>query len=259
MARRQFDIGSDIVSGTTATNQRSIWETIGNSLSENGDILIYACEFASDDDGRATLSLLSSITGADFAASDDITGMSGDWELEVNTGAIEAQALAVENYQHDLINRAPSILVPGLLSGFEGDFVTGLNVDAASSNLMERVSDPDTSDTVFTIATVNGESALTTAKTVFASFSDKNNAQQNIEFDLTVNADGSYTLTADNQSDIDKLERIPNNRMATGSFNYVGRSTGCRSMKLSARFRSRHQRRTGADRRCSLTLSKIPW
>lgn len=232
-SHNQFTIGVDIVSDETAIDQKSLWEAIGNSLGEQGDILIYACDFAADDDGKATLSLLSQIVGADFAASDDITGASGDWELEVSTGVIEAKGFEFREYQNNLANSPPSILVPGLLSGAEGDFITGLTVDAANSDLMERVNDPDSNDTVFTIATVNGEPDLTTAKTVFTSFSDKDNLQQNIRFELSVKEDGSYTLKAASQADLDLLERIPNHRVATGTFEYqIADTQGARSEKV---------------------------
>lgn len=57
---------------------------IGDSLSENADILIYGCNFGANIEGQEAAELLRSLTGADIAASTDDTGhesFGGDWEL----------------------------------------------------------------------------------------------------------------------------------------------------------------------------------
>ena len=68
-------------------------ERLGKSLSDDGDILIYGCELAETAHGRELLNSISQLTGADVAASDDLTGhadQGGDWELEFATGTISA-------------------------------------------------------------------------------------------------------------------------------------------------------------------------
>lgn len=70
------------------TNQLQQWK---NYLTDDADILLYGCNVASGD--QSFVQLLSQITGADVAASDDITGnaqLRGDWDLEVKTGEIES-------------------------------------------------------------------------------------------------------------------------------------------------------------------------
>ncbi|MBD2280751.1 PA14 domain-containing protein [Aphanizomenon flos-aquae] len=77
-----------------------------NSLTDNADILFYGCNVGEGELGVEFLQQLGDLTGADIAASNDLTGNSvlgGDWELEVVTGNIEAESvLAPEirnNYQ----------------------------------------------------------------------------------------------------------------------------------------------------------------
>jgi hypothetical protein len=68
----------------------------GNALSEKGDILFYGCNVAVDRDGQDLIKELSDITGADIAASEDLTGNSslgGDWDLEIQTGNIETDRI----------------------------------------------------------------------------------------------------------------------------------------------------------------------
>ncbi|MEQ8289087.1 MAG: DUF4347 domain-containing protein, partial [Gammaproteobacteria bacterium] len=69
--------------------------SIKSSLSESADILIYGCNFAEGDAGKAATDTLAAMTDADIAASDDVTGhasLDGDWELEYNVGSIETES-----------------------------------------------------------------------------------------------------------------------------------------------------------------------
>jgi hypothetical protein len=62
------------------------------SLTEEADLLIYGCDFAGSAQGREMVEVLSTLTGADVAASTDKTGIAdrgGDWELEYQAGDIE--------------------------------------------------------------------------------------------------------------------------------------------------------------------------
>jgi hypothetical protein len=63
------------------------------AFSADGDLLVYGCDLASGEQGAAFIADLSALTGADVAASTDLTGnaaLGGDWTLEVQTGAIES-------------------------------------------------------------------------------------------------------------------------------------------------------------------------
>ncbi len=56
------------------------------------EILLYGCNVAAGEAGVAFVQRLSQLTGAEVAASDNLTGnaaLGGDWELEVSTGKIE--------------------------------------------------------------------------------------------------------------------------------------------------------------------------
>ncbi|MGV6858948.1 MAG: DUF4347 domain-containing protein [bacterium] len=78
------------------SEQLETWE---QALSPDADLLIYGCNLAASDSGTALIDRLSSLTQADVAASDDLTGNAsagGDWELEYLSGTIEASTLAPE-------------------------------------------------------------------------------------------------------------------------------------------------------------------
>ena len=68
-------------------------EQWGEALTENGDILLLGCNVAAGEKGQDFVNRLSELTGADIAASEDLTGNSdlgGDWVLEATTGFIDA-------------------------------------------------------------------------------------------------------------------------------------------------------------------------
>jgi len=73
----------------TFAGQLQAWQ---QALTDNADILLYGCDVAQGAIGHAFIQQLAQLTGADIAASDNLTGSSalgGDWTLEVNTGSLE--------------------------------------------------------------------------------------------------------------------------------------------------------------------------
>ena len=76
--------------------------TIGSSLSDNADLLIYGCRFGEGTAGATAASLLAELTGADVGASMDDTGTAsrgGDWELERTVGQLESQVIVSADLQ----------------------------------------------------------------------------------------------------------------------------------------------------------------
>ena len=86
----------------------------GDALAAGGDILFYGCDLAENADGRALVDAIARLTGADVAASKNLTGSAaqgGDWTLEFNTGAIEAQVLVSKPEQAQWDHLLATILV----------------------------------------------------------------------------------------------------------------------------------------------------
>ena len=76
----------------------------GRSLADGGDLLLYGCDVAQGAAGRAFVSDLARLTGADVAASDDLTGQPGlgrDWTLEHRVGTVETPTAIGEAAQRD--------------------------------------------------------------------------------------------------------------------------------------------------------------
>ncbi|WP_369160732.1 Ig-like domain-containing protein [Candidatus Thiodiazotropha sp. LNASS1] len=79
-------------------------ESWRDAFSAEGDLLIYGCDLAAGEDGRSLVEALARLTGADVAASDDLTGhegLSGDWDLEHAEGVIETEVAVSEEGQRN--------------------------------------------------------------------------------------------------------------------------------------------------------------
>ena len=88
----QINLGNSWLDNTTLQQNIDAVAGWGNALTDTGDFLFYGCNIAADSDGQTLLNNIAQLTGADVAASDDLTGNSqlgGDWELEYDQGKIE--------------------------------------------------------------------------------------------------------------------------------------------------------------------------
>jgi len=104
----QIAFGDAILNSETLNDYKQTLKDIGASLSPDGDILFYGCNIAADESGEILIKQIAEITDADVAASDDVTGKGGDWDLEKHTGIIETKNIDVENYAHSLANGVAS-------------------------------------------------------------------------------------------------------------------------------------------------------
>ncbi|RZL01887.1 MAG: DUF4347 domain-containing protein, partial [Rubrivivax sp.] len=85
--------------GATRLDSASLNEHLGDvagwgaALSQDADLLLYGCDLTSESGGQALVDNLALLTGADVAASKDLTGaaaLGGNWLLEYQHGQIES-------------------------------------------------------------------------------------------------------------------------------------------------------------------------
>ena len=105
----QIAFGTALLNESTLEDYKSSLSTIGASLTADGDILFYGCNIANGRTGETLINQIATITNADIAASDDVTGQGGDWDLEKHTGIIETKNIVVANYAHSLANGVASV------------------------------------------------------------------------------------------------------------------------------------------------------
>jgi CSLREA domain-containing protein len=74
----------------------------GDALTLDADILVYGCDVAAGATGQSFVMRLAGLTGADVAASDDLTGnaaLGGDWDLETRIGQVDAGLVGLDAWQ----------------------------------------------------------------------------------------------------------------------------------------------------------------
>ncbi|WGO93662.1 Ig-like domain-containing protein [Pseudomonas viciae] len=129
-------LGNSYLSADNVQARSEVLAQIGQDMNAGGDILIYGCYTAEGDRGLSLVNSLAQLTGRDVAASDDRTGLGGDWNLEIATGTIESanvlSANAMSEYQWGLatwtatnnLNSGIGSLRAALGSAQNGDIVT---------------------------------------------------------------------------------------------------------------------------------------
>ncbi len=110
------------------------------AFSTNGDLLLYGCDLAASNAGRALVDTLGQWTGTDVAASTDLTGYAlfgGDWDLEYQTGSIETGDVADLDTQHDWVGLM-SVAVDATSTG-SGNNVTSVTVSHTTTSASDRL------------------------------------------------------------------------------------------------------------------------
>ena len=88
-----LSLGSTVLNSANLSSYTLKLQQWGQSLTATADILLYGSNVAQGSAGKDFVQQISQLTGADVAASDDLTGNTasgGDWVLEYTTGLIEA-------------------------------------------------------------------------------------------------------------------------------------------------------------------------
>jgi Ca2+-binding RTX toxin-like protein len=88
----QLQLGSTQLSLETLNQYTTQIQSWSSSLTETADILLYGCNVAAGDTGNQFIQQFATLTEADIAASNNLTGnaaLGGDWDLEAAVGQIE--------------------------------------------------------------------------------------------------------------------------------------------------------------------------
>ena len=128
----ELHLGTSVLTQDSLSSQyAATFQRIGQSLSTDADILVYGCNFGRGAAGQSAIGTLANLTGADVAASTDLTGaagLGGDWTLEVNTGAIESAIVVTREGQAAYSN------VLDISTGLLGHWTFDTNASDSSGN-----------------------------------------------------------------------------------------------------------------------------
>jgi len=120
----KIQLGADSIDSHYLASHADLLATIGNAMSENGDILLYGCKVGADGTGLDFVQSLAQATHADVAASTDNTGsaqLGGNWVLETHTGNIEAKLFGNDA----VLSHYDALLAAPTSENFDGVTVDG--------------------------------------------------------------------------------------------------------------------------------------
>jgi hypothetical protein len=171
-----LQLGSATLNSDNLSQYESQLQGWRNALSEKADIVLYGCDVAAGA-GSDFVDRLGELTGADIAASTDLTGRGGNWNLEFAKGQIEA----------------PPALTPEAMADYRGTLKTITvtnNKDSGSGSLRDAIASAGSGDTIqFASSLGNKTITLTSGQLV-------------INKNLTIEAGnaGQLTISGNNSS-----------------------------------------------------------
>jgi hypothetical protein len=102
-----LQFGANDLTLNNLSSYASQLQSWAGALTEDADILFYGCNVAAGDMGESFIQLIGELTQADVAASIDLTGHDGNWELEFQSGSIETtlpfKVESLAAYQNNLL------------------------------------------------------------------------------------------------------------------------------------------------------------
>ena len=170
-------LGSSVLDSESINQYKSQLALWGDALTEDADLLFYGCELAGNEAGQSLLETVSAATGADVAASVDLTGSTaadGNWSLEFVSGKVETVTLSATNWNGTLAVEATNGIVTienaensgagtiTLTNNGDPEVVTVLDTPSRVGQMLERVWQFDeTADTgratfVFDVSNIAG-------------------------------------------------------------------------------------------------------
>jgi hypothetical protein len=201
-----LQLGSSFLSSLSLEQYTPQLQQWGNSLTAEADILFYGCDLAQNDMGKALVNQISQLTGADVAASIDLTGnaqLGGNWTLEYTTGAIETaspfSAALMSTYQGLLANS--SIFTPSATPSATNltDGVTyelGMRFTSAKAGQIESIRYwKAPSETGTHVGKIWSSTGQLLGSVTFTNETASGWQQQNLTTPITIAAGTTYTVS----------------------------------------------------------------
>ncbi len=120
-----FELGNENINASNIIAYADTWSALDNVLKDDGNIYLLGCNVSADGTGQTLLNRLAQATNSKVFASDDVTGLAGDWNLETASENADAGSADIPMYIEQLATYSDS------LSGYSNTVT--LNEDATYS------------------------------------------------------------------------------------------------------------------------------
>jgi hypothetical protein len=183
-----LQLGDTLLTADSIGKHAADLARVRSSLAEGADLLLYGCEAGAGEAGAALMNALAQATGADVAASTNVTGaaaLGGDWTLEAHRGEVQASALGAK----------------GELGAVKGLLATGTTFDFGNAAMPHTGSATATTTSggyTLTATVNNGDAVTIDTENYYLAF-DQNGLDGNVLF---VDAFDAYSNFGDNLTSI---------------------------------------------------------
>jgi Ca2+-binding RTX toxin-like protein len=211
-------LGTSVLDSQTLPSYGEQLAKIGAALTDSGDLLLYGCNVAQGDAGVQFIGKLAQATGADVAASVDLTGgaqTAGDGLLEYQTDPIETPTISLADYDR---------LLYALQFAAEDISITGVHFEKELWNL-------STLDIANVQVGTSGYSIVANLDTDFhlKYVADLGSNLVDIAYPVEVNATGRSTIRSGELVTIDTSDWGVNSPLVTGQFNLASAGVSLQS------------------------------
>ncbi|MGI4936693.1 MAG: DUF4347 domain-containing protein [Janthinobacterium lividum] len=147
----ELQLGSTHLNNANLLSNALSISTWGEALASGGDILLYGCDVAQSTAGQQLVDSIGRLTGADIAASSNLTGNAlgqGDWVLEYASGKIGSQV-------------APNVAIQSSYTGILNSYVVSNANDSGVGSLRAAITDANANAGSNVIQFATGASTIT--------------------------------------------------------------------------------------------------
>ncbi len=206
----QLQLGSTVVNSGNLQQYARVFQTWRSRLHEGADIVLYGCEVGAGEIGQSFIQQLRQLTGADIAASADLTGsaaLKGNWDLEVTAGDIQATPVLSQQAQADY-------------KGILAVLTVTTAADSGAGSLREAIAAAQSGDTIQFAASLANQTITLTS------------GQLTIDKDIAIDAAAApnLTISGNNASRVFEIVNTPSFTPATVTLRNLiianGRVTG---------------------------------
>src|SRR4028119_1112477 len=141
-----LQLGNTALDSDNIEQYKSQFKKWHSSLAAGADMMLYGCHVAAGT-GAHFVDRFSQLTGADVAASTNLTGRDGDWNLEYVKGQIES----------------PLALGPEAMASYQGNlrtFVVSNTSNSGSGSLRDAIASANADDTIIFSPLLSGQSII---------------------------------------------------------------------------------------------------
>ena len=188
----QINIGNALLNNENVSFYGDQLTGIGEALSDDGDILLYGCDVANST-GRDFIASIASVTGADVAGSNNLTGSidaGGDWLLEVESGPIGSDT----NFFSQYSGFSGLLTTPNVPDGGRTGYITDAEAVAVSPGMSITNGGDYGGGGSLTVAVTSADASETLSLTKVSSASTANNVVSVVGSSLYLGSGGGSNV-----------------------------------------------------------------